>query len=374
MGLPWTGTRGRSSSPDRRGRAAAPSREPRRADRLRRPRDRAGERARTGRVGFLRIVDRDYVEWSNLQRQVLFDEQDARDGAPKATAAVEQLQRVNSEIQYEAVVEDFGPENAERIVGDVDLALDGTDNLDTRYVLNDVCVKLGKPWVYLAAVASYGVLMPIVPGETACLRCVFAEQPDPGSIDTCDTAGVLGPMPGIVANLAAAEALKLLIGAHERLNRGLTWIDCWFNTIQQTPIESRRPRLPVLSGAPVPVPGATGLEAGGHPVRARRRPGPPGSAGRPRPRRPRRPSDGGGHRPAGAASRQAERAAPRADDLPRRPRDRQGHLRDPPRPEPLRPLRRHLTASLATRGPWTEVHVYHSVVATRLTRDCLRVP
>lgn len=193
--------------------------------------------ARAG-VGFLRIVDRDYVEWSNLQRQVLFDEQDARDGAPKAAAAVEHLQRINSEIQYEAVVEDFGPENAARIVGDVDLALDGTDNLDTRYVLNDVCVKLGRPWIYLAAVASYGLLMPIVPGETACLRCVFPEQPDPGSIDTCDTAGVLGPMPGIVANLAAAEALKLLVGAHDRLNRGLTWIDCWFNSIQQTPIET----------------------------------------------------------------------------------------------------------------------------------------
>ena len=121
--------------------------------------------ARAG-VGFLRIVDRDYVELSNLQRQVLFDEQDARDGAPKATAAVEKLRRINSEIEYEAVVEDFGPDNAERIVGDVDLVLDGTDNLETRYVLNDACVKLGKPWVYLAAVASYGVLMPIVPGET----------------------------------------------------------------------------------------------------------------------------------------------------------------------------------------------------------------
>jgi len=193
--------------------------------------------ARAG-VGFLRIVDRDYVEWSNLQRQLLFDEQDARDGAPKAAAAVEKLQRINSEIRYEAAIEDFGPENAARIVGDVDLALDGTDNLDTRYVLNDACVKLGKPWVYLAAVASYGILMPIVPGETACLRCIFPQPAEPGSVDTCDTAGVLGPMPGVVANLAAAEALKLLLGAHERLNRGLTWIDCWFNSIQQTPIET----------------------------------------------------------------------------------------------------------------------------------------
>jgi adenylyltransferase/sulfurtransferase len=207
--------------------------------------------ARAG-VGFLRVVDRDYVELSNLQRQMLFDEQDARDGVPKATAAVEKLQRINSEIQYEAVIEDFGPQNAERIVGDIDLALDGTDNLETRYVLNDVCVKLGTPWVYLAAVASYGVLMPIVPGKTACLRCVFPEPPDPGSIDTCDTAGVLGPMPGIVANLAAAEALKLLLGAHERLNRGLTWIDCWFNTIQQTPIETPVLDCPCCQGRQFP--------------------------------------------------------------------------------------------------------------------------
>jgi molybdopterin-synthase adenylyltransferase len=169
---------------------------------------------------------------------VLFDEQDARDGTPKATAAVTKLRAFNSDVRYEAVVEDYGPENAEHFVSDVDLALDGTDNLETRYVLNDACVKLGKPWIYLAAVASYGLLMPIVPGQTACLRCVFPDDPDPGSVDTCDTAGVLGPMPGIVANLAAAEALKLLLGAHDRLNRGLTWIDCWYNAFRQTPIES----------------------------------------------------------------------------------------------------------------------------------------
>jgi adenylyltransferase/sulfurtransferase len=192
--------------------------------------------ARAG-VGFLRIVDRDYVELSNLQRQVLFDEQDARDGIPKATAAVERLQRVNSEVAYEAVVADFGPRNAEQLVQDVDLALDGADNLETRYVLNDVCVKLGRPWVYAAAVASYGALMPIVPGQTPCLRCVFPEQPEAGAVDTCDTAGVLGPMPGIIANLAAAEALKLLVGARDALSRGLTWIDCWHNVVQRTPIE-----------------------------------------------------------------------------------------------------------------------------------------
>src|SRR4051794_16420897 len=188
--------------------------------------------ARAG-VGFLRIVDRDYVEVSNLQRQVLFDEQDASEGAPKATTAVAKLQRINSTIAYEAVVSDFGPDNAERLVRDVDLVLDGADNFEVRYVVNDACVKLGKPWVYAAAIASYGLLMPIIPSQTACLRCIFADPPAAGSIDTCDTAGVLGPMPGIIANLASVEALKILVGATDALSRGLLWIDCWYNSIQR---------------------------------------------------------------------------------------------------------------------------------------------
>jgi adenylyltransferase/sulfurtransferase len=199
--------------------------------------------ARAG-IGFLRVVDRDYVELSNLQRQVLFDEEDALDGAPKSVAAVAKLQRINSEVAYEAVVGDVGPDNAERLVRDADLILDGTDNLEVRYVLNDVAVKLGKPWVYAAAVASYGLLMPIVPGETPCLRCVFPDPPPAGSVDTCDTAGVLGPMPGIIANLAAAEALKLLVGAREQRSPGLLWIDCWHSSIQRTPIEQPVPDCP----------------------------------------------------------------------------------------------------------------------------------
>ena len=199
--------------------------------------------ARAG-VGFLRIVDRDYVELSNLQRQVLFDEDDARDGAPKAVAAVAKLQRINSTIAYEAVVSDFGPDNAERLIRDVDLVLDGVDNFEVRYVVNDACVKLGKPWVYAAAIASYGVVMPIVPGQTACLRCIFADPPPAGSVDTCDTAGVLGPVPGVIANVASAEALKLLVGAADAISRGLLWIDCWFNTVQRTPIEAPVPDCP----------------------------------------------------------------------------------------------------------------------------------
>jgi adenylyltransferase/sulfurtransferase len=199
--------------------------------------------ARAG-VGFLRIVDRDYVELTNLQRQVLFDEQDARDGVPKATAAVEKLRQINAAITYEAVVADFGSDNAERLVRDVDLVLDGADNFEVRYVVNDVCAKLGKPWVYAAAIASYGVLMPIIPGETACLRCALADPPAAGSVDTCDTAGVLGSIPGIIGNLAAAEGIKLLIGARDALNRGLTWIDCWYNSFNQTPIETPVPDCP----------------------------------------------------------------------------------------------------------------------------------
>jgi molybdopterin-synthase adenylyltransferase len=195
-------------------------------------------------VGYLRIVDRDYVELSNLQRQILFDEEDVREGASKAAAAAAKLSRVNSEVTAEPVVEDFGPDNAERLVRDVDLVVDGTDNLETRYVLNDVCVKLGKPWVYAAAVASYGVVMPIVPGETPCLRCVFVQPPPAGGVDTCDTAGVVGPLPGVIGSMAATEAMKLLVGARAELSRGLLWIDVWHNTIQRTPMTERDPDCP----------------------------------------------------------------------------------------------------------------------------------
>ena len=188
-------------------------------------------------VGVLRIVDRDYVELSNLQRQVLFDEDDAREGLPKAAAAAAKLDRINSEVRVEAVVEDFGPDNAERLVRDADVVLDGTDNFEARYVVNDVCVKLARPWVYAAAIASYGVVMPIVPGETACLRCVFVQPPAAGGVDTCDTAGVLGPVPGVIANLAATEAIKLLVGAREQLGRGLLWLDAWYNSVQRTPLD-----------------------------------------------------------------------------------------------------------------------------------------
>lgn len=193
--------------------------------------------ARSG-VGFLRVVDRDVVELSNLQRQVLFDEEDAAQAAPKAVAAVDKLRRANSTIALEAVVEDLSADNAERLIRDVDVVVDGTDNFEARYVLNDACVKLNKPWVYSAAIASHGVVMAIVPGQTACLRCVFREPSASGSVDTCDTAGVLGTVPGVIANFAASEVIKLLVGARASLAVGLLWIDAWHNTLQRTPIDA----------------------------------------------------------------------------------------------------------------------------------------
>lgn len=199
-------------------------------------------------VGHLRIVDRDYVELSNLQRQILFDEDDARNGTPKAVAAAAHLRRTNSEARIDPIVEDFGPDNAERLIRDVDVVLDGTDNFEARYVVNDACAKLAKPWVYAAAIASYGVVMPILPTETPCLRCIFPEPPPAGSVDTCDTAGVLGPLPGVIGNLAATEALKLLVGANEQVSRDLLWVDVWYNTIQRTPLGGAVSDCPTCQG------------------------------------------------------------------------------------------------------------------------------
>jgi molybdopterin/thiamine biosynthesis adenylyltransferase len=203
----------------------------------------AGVLVRSG-IGYLRVVDRDYVERSNLQRQVLFDERDAAEGSPKAVAAAVKLSRANSEIIVEPVVADLAPDNAERLLRDADLVLDGTDNFDCRYLINDVCVKYALRWVYAAAVASYGALMPIVPGETACLRCVFAEPLRAGTVDTCDTSGVLATAPGVIGNLAATEAIKLLVGASDRVAHGLLWFDVWHNTIERTPAVGPMPNCP----------------------------------------------------------------------------------------------------------------------------------
>jgi molybdopterin/thiamine biosynthesis adenylyltransferase len=183
--------------------------------------------ARSG-VGTLRIIDRDYVEPSNLQRQSLFDESDAAESVPKAIAAAKKIAAFNSEIVVEPKVADLIPENIESLLADVDLVLDGTDNFETRYLVNDFAVKASLPWIYTAAVGSYAVSMNVSPGKTACLACMFPDQPS-GFIETCETAGILATAVSLAASIAATEALKFLTGAHERLRTTLLSFDVWTN-------------------------------------------------------------------------------------------------------------------------------------------------
>lgn len=188
--------------------------------------------ARAG-VGYLRIIDRDFVEPSNLQRQTLFDESDALNALPKAVAAERKLRSINSSVAVEGVVADLSPPNAEALLSGVDLLLDGTDNFETRFLLNDVAVKSGRPWIYAAAVASYGLTMTIRPGETACLACLLGSGgAAQGLEETCDTIGVLGPIVNLIASLEAAEALKLLSGHPEVLHERLLSCDVWTGRMQ----------------------------------------------------------------------------------------------------------------------------------------------
>ena len=161
--------------------------------------------ARSG-VGSIRVVDRDYVEASNLQRQSLFDENDARESVPKAIAACRQIARFNSAIAVDPQVADLTPQSVETLLAGIDLILDGTDNFETRYLINDYAVKNSVPWIYSAAVGSYAVTMNIIPGETACLACIFPESPR-GAVETCETAGILNSAVSLAASIAATEAL-----------------------------------------------------------------------------------------------------------------------------------------------------------------------
>jgi molybdopterin/thiamine biosynthesis adenylyltransferase len=183
--------------------------------------------ARAG-VGMLRIIDRDYVEASNLQRQTLFDEADAAESLPKAIAACRKIAGFNSQIVTEPHVSDLRPENADELLGGVGLILDGTDNFETRYLVNDYAVKDSLPWIYTAAVGSYAITMNVVPGETACLSCIFPQSPS-GAFETCETAGILNSAVNFAASIAATEAIKLLIGAKEQLRRTLLSCDLWTN-------------------------------------------------------------------------------------------------------------------------------------------------
>ncbi len=190
-------------------------------------------------VGRLVIIDRDYVEMNNLQRQVLYDEEDVAARLPKAIAAERHLRRINSQVGVQGVVADLNPENAEKLLRGADLVMDGSDNFEVRYLVNDVCVKHGIPWVYCGVVASYGMTMTIVPQQTPCLRCVFAHAPVPGSTATCDTAGIVNPIVFVLAGIAAADGIKLLVGSGE-LNRGIVYIDLWHNVFDV--LDNGRPR------------------------------------------------------------------------------------------------------------------------------------
>ncbi len=194
-------------------------------------------RAGTGRIV---LIDRDYVEWSNLQRQCLFEEADAEEGLPKAVAAARRLGRVNSEIEIVPVVADLTPENVEELLGGAQVVLDGTDNFETRYLINDFCVSRGIAWIYGAAVGSYGVAMPVLPGETACLACVYPEPPA-GDQPTCETAGVLNAAPQFVAAFQAAEALKILAGRRESVTRRILTADLWRGEVRQVAMPARDP-------------------------------------------------------------------------------------------------------------------------------------
>jgi molybdopterin-synthase adenylyltransferase len=200
----------------------------------------AGLLARAG-VGTLRIIDRDYVEASNLQRQSLFDEKDATESLPKAIAAARKISAFNSEIAVEPKVDDLVPGNIQALLGGMDLILDGTDNFETRYLINDYAVERSLPWIYSAAVGSYAVTLNVVPGETACLACIFPESPR-GIVETCETSGILNSAVNLVASIAATEAMKLLVGGVEspQLRRTLLSFDLWTN--EDAAISSAKPR------------------------------------------------------------------------------------------------------------------------------------
>lgn len=194
-------------------------------------------------VGAVRIVDRDFVETSNLPRQVLFDEDDVAAQLPKAIAAAEKLRRINSEVEIEPVVADVDHTNIEELCGGMDVIVDGTDNFETRFLVNDAAVKHGLPWVYGGCLGAEGQTMTILPGQTPCLRCLMQECPPPGTTPTCDTAGILGPVVGVIASMEAIEAIKILSGNRESISRNLTVVELWDNRIRQVDVTALREQV-----------------------------------------------------------------------------------------------------------------------------------
>lgn len=200
----------------------------------------AGALARAG-VGRLLLIDRDYVEWSNLQRQWLFDEDDAREARPKAAAAAAAIARINSAVRADAIVADLSPANAEELLSEAGIILDGTDNFETRYLLNDVAVKRGIPWIYGGAVGSYGLAMPIIPAQTACFRCVYPQAPG-GVQPTCETAGVVNTVTSVIASLQVSMALRFLAG--DVPDGRISTVDVWTGALRTVPAAQRDPGCP----------------------------------------------------------------------------------------------------------------------------------
>lgn len=184
-------------------------------------------------VGYVRIIDRDYVEWSNLQRQMLYDESDALQMLPKAQAAAARLRAINHMVSIEAHVSDLNTLNAEELLSGVDVIMDASDNFSVRYLINDIAIQRNIPWIYGGAVGSRGVSFTIIPSETPCLECVFGELPVGGNRETCDTIGVIGPIIHMIASRQATEAFKLLVGEHVALDRKMWQLDVWTNQFSQ---------------------------------------------------------------------------------------------------------------------------------------------
>ncbi|HYP14985.1 MAG TPA: ThiF family adenylyltransferase [Bryobacteraceae bacterium] len=203
----------------------------------------AGSLARAG-VGRLILIDRDYVEVSNLQRQWLFDEADVAEALPKAAATAMHIKKINQGVSTEPVIADITATNIDDILSECDLILDGTDNFETRYLLNEFAIARSKPWIYGAAVGSYGITMPVLPGSTSCLVCIYPTPP-PGAQPTCETAGVLNPITSVVASLQCADAMKILTGA--KLRPRITTVDVWDGSIRQLDSPERDPDCAVCS-------------------------------------------------------------------------------------------------------------------------------
>lgn len=189
-------------------------------------------------AGQVILIDRDFIELSNLQRQFLYDESDIEAGLPKAEAAARKLRVINSQVRIEPFITDANHESIEMLTDGADLILDGTDNLHTRYLINDVAIQRSIPWIYGAAQAGTGMALSVLPPGRPCLRCVFDSPPDPGQLETCETAGIIGPLIAIVAGYQATEALKILTGNTEAVNRHLLTFDPWQNRFGQMKLAS----------------------------------------------------------------------------------------------------------------------------------------